>query len=49
MPFFKMAEVHSDGMLQNNIEILKKEMIACEKRGETIDFKRGSKVKKEIE
>ncbi len=47
MPFLKWAEEHDEKMLKNNIKKLKKEMMACEERGEIINFKKGPKVKRE--
>ena len=46
-PFLEMSDAHSAQMLQNNVEKLKEEMIACEKKGEIINLKKGSKVKRE--
>lgn len=47
MPFLKWSGEHDEKMLKNNIEKLKKEMMACEERGEIINFRKGPKVKRE--
>lgn len=47
MPFLRLSEEHGRKMLRNNIEKLKEELMACEERGETINFKKGSKSRRE--
>ncbi len=46
-PFIKLSEERSEKVFRQGIEKLRDEMVACEERGETINFRKGSKEKRE--
>lgn len=48
IPFFRIAERRYGNQIKKNIESLEAEMMQCEERGETINFKTGSRSKRDI-